>query len=151
MKILVLSDSHGDGDSIEQAFDREKPDEVIFLGDGIRDIEFFSYTFPKAYVSSVRGNCDFFSRINDEFTASFDGVNVFACHGHTYNVKSGVSYLAYTSKRRNSSLALYGHTHEPYCEIIDGVTVFNPGSIRNGRYGIISIKDGSFECLLKEL
>ena len=149
MKILVLSDSHGDTDSIEQAYKREIPDEVIFLGDGIRDIEFFSYTFPDAHVSSVRGNCDFFSRINDEFADSFGGVTVFACHGHAYNVKSGVSYLAYTSKRKNASLALYGHTHEPKCEITENVTLFNPGSIRNGRYGIIEIKDGKFECFLK--
>lgn len=151
MKILVLSDSHGDEDSIEQAYKREKPDEVIFLGDGLRDIELFSYTFPGAFVSSVRGNCDFFSHNTDEFCAFCGEVPVFACHGHAYNVKSGYSFLAYTAKKKGAVVALCGHTHEPFCGEIDGVTVLNPGSIRNERYGIISIDGGSFECSLKTL
>ena len=41
MDILVLSDSHGRRDMIEEAVHRQikKPDAVIFLGDGLRDME----------------------------------------------------------------------------------------------------------------
>jgi len=40
---------------------------------------------------------------------------------------------------------LFGHTHVQYYEIIDGITLFNPGAIKYGRsgskkgYGIINI------------
>ena len=151
MKILVISDSHGDNDSIEQAYARERPDEIIFLGDGLRDIEMFGYTFPGAKISSVRGNCDFFSRSADEFTLSYGGLTVFVCHGHAYGVKNGVSLLAYTAKKKGASIALFGHTHEPYLGECDGVTLLNPGSIRNERYGIITVTGNTFECALRSL
>ena len=40
MNILVISDSHGRRERIEEAVERQikKPDAIIFLGDGLRDI-----------------------------------------------------------------------------------------------------------------
>lgn len=149
MKILVLSDSHGDESVIEQAYEREKPDEVIFLGDGIRDIEFFSCAYPSARVSVVRGNCDFFARNGEEFVEKYGDVTVFACHGHAYGVKIGTANIVCTAKKKGASIALFGHTHDPFLGERENVTLFNPGSIRNERYGIINVENGSFECILK--
>ena len=39
MKLLVVSDIHGDYDALEQAYHAEKSvGAVLFLGDGIRDV-----------------------------------------------------------------------------------------------------------------
>ena len=38
MTLLVLSDSHGRPDLIEEAIRRVRPDGILFAGDGLRDL-----------------------------------------------------------------------------------------------------------------
>lgn len=38
-------------------------------------------------------------------------------------------------------IIIYGHSHEPYNEIIDGILFFNPGGAAN-TFGILTIEDG---------
>jgi len=58
MNILVISDSHGRRERIEEALARQikKPDAIIFLGDGLRDIT--SAEIGDIPVYAVSGNCD---------------------------------------------------------------------------------------------
>ena len=60
-KLLVLSDSHGARDAIKRILNKEQNnvDAVIFLGDGLRDLEQALAFFPHLRVYSVAGNCDF--------------------------------------------------------------------------------------------
>ena len=60
-KLLVLSDSHGARDAIKRILSKEQHnvDAVIFLGDGLRDLEQTLAGFPHLRVYSVAGNCDF--------------------------------------------------------------------------------------------
>ena len=37
MKILVFSDSHGNYDNLERAYEKEQPDVMLHLGDGEAD------------------------------------------------------------------------------------------------------------------
>ena len=54
-KLLVLSDSHGARDAIERILNKEQNnvDAVIFLGDGLRDLEQTLAFFPHLRVYSV--------------------------------------------------------------------------------------------------
>ena len=60
-KLLVLSDSHGARGAIERILNKEQNnvDAVIFLGDGLRDLEQALAFFPHLRVYSVAGNCDY--------------------------------------------------------------------------------------------
>ena len=60
-KLLVLSDSHGARDAIKRILNKEQNnvDAVIFLGDGLRDLEQALAFFPHLRVYSVAGNCDY--------------------------------------------------------------------------------------------
>lgn len=59
-KLLILSDSHGARDAIKRILNKEQNnvDAVIFLGDGLRDLEQALAFFPHLRVYSVAGNCD---------------------------------------------------------------------------------------------
>ena len=59
-KLLVLSDSHGARGAIERILNKEQNnvDAVIFLGDGLRDLEQTLAFFPHLRVYFVAGNCD---------------------------------------------------------------------------------------------
>ena len=129
-KIIVVSDSHGNGKGIDalRALVAEN-DLFVHLGDGMQDIRSLRAEFPEK-VYFCNGNCDFFSSYPAEGILEVEGVRIFYCHGHRYGVKSGLEELARCAKARDCDIALYGHTHEGKISEIDGVTLINPGTMR---------------------
>ena len=146
-KLLVLSDSHGGRDAIERILKAESKniDALIFLGDGLRDLELALTKYPRLRAYSVAGNCDYGALEPTDGLAAFDGVVIFYTHGHMYGVKYDLDTLADAAAARGADVALFGHTHRR--ELVRGVgtaaTVFNPGSLRDGgSYGVITIENG---------
>ena len=58
MKILVLSDSHGNIDNMIRAVERESPRAIFHLGDCWRDGQRLHQRFPGIPFEQVPGNCD---------------------------------------------------------------------------------------------
>ena len=112
MKLLVVSDVHGDLDALERAVDAEADaDAVIFLGDGLREAEDLQDMRPELKIYSVRGNCDYVSFAPPDGLAAFGGVLFYYTHGNLYNVKNELDTLADAARARGADAALYGHTH----------------------------------------
>lgn len=150
MKILVFSDSHGSLGNMYEAVERESPDRIVHLGDHFRDAEDLDLAFGGLDILYVPGNCDYAAQIPANLEIEVDGVRIFLTHGHLFGVKSGTQRLLLEAQRRGVPLALFGHTHQAFCEEIDGVTLFNPGCC--GRftsrpsYGVIETDHGQFTC-----
>ena len=91
MKVLVLSDSHGNIFNMIQAVEREAPRMVFHLGDCWRDGERLHDRFPELPFEQVYGNCDYFrgSREAEKLLCLGDK-RVLLCHGHTYGVKQSL-------------------------------------------------------------
>lgn len=146
MKIFVISDSHGDFDSLYKIFKKLStvPDLLIFLGDGIKEINDIASIFNIPLIA-VRGNNDMESNEPFERVEIIQNHRIFITHGHGYKIYKGKELLLSKVKENNCSIALFGHTHVQYLEKFDGITLFNPGAIkyaRNGSkrgYGIINI------------
>lgn len=153
MNALVFSDSHGRAHNMEDAIGRQisAPDAVIFLGDGLRDLD--RLDTGSAELHCVRGNCDTFAPFYDSEEELFilGGVKIFIAHGHRYSVKSGYSVIAEKAARRGADIVMFGHTHAPLSLVFDcgervGDTVlekplymFNPGSIAEGYFGTLTV------------
>ncbi len=152
-KLLIFSDSHGRLDNLLEVLERETGfDTVIHLGDIEGDEKRLESVLlrmrPLPAFLTVQGNCDTFSRAPVSRTAEWNGVKVFLTHGHRYMVNEHPDTLAFQAKQNGCSLALFGHIHKPVDLEINGVRVFNPGSISKPRqenhrpsYGIITIAD----------
>jgi len=153
LKILVMSDSHGNINNMFDAVDLESPDWVLHLGDNDRDCNDFELLYPDIVLRSVRGNCDRSSGEleTDEFV--LDGKRFLMTHGHLYGVKTGKSKIISAAKSRGVDVLLFGHTHIPYYALVDGMTVINPGSIGAGGkcYAVLELNDGVLESVLKIL
>ena len=75
-------------------------------------------------------------------------------HGHLYGVKSGYGLAIAHAISRGADILLFGHTHEPYLQRIEKgsevggrilereLYVFNPGSLRDGRFGTMTVVGG---------
>ncbi len=142
MRILVVSDTHGDAWSLHEAIKRQKTAEVVIhLGDGADETESIKYQFPEKMFLRVRGNNDWGSSLPLVNIAELEGKRIFYTHGHYHNVKYTL-YNFYTAAReQHADIALFGHTHEPMTTYENGIYIMNPGSLggMHGSYGIIDI------------
>lgn len=125
----------------------EKPDEIIHLGDHLRDAETLSFAFPDIPMSRVPGNCDGWTGVSDRLVLEREGVRILLAHGHQWRVKSGPDLAVAAARETGANILLYGHTHEAVCRREEGLWVMNPGTV-GGRYaratyGVIEIKDGA--------
>lgn len=147
MKVVVFSDSHGRKELVDRMLSKE-PDckEVVFLGDGMKDIEWVTEFYPEKKFTCVKGNNDWYFNVNKEAYKYFDGVTVFACHGDLYNVRTTLSELYKKAYSVNAGLALYGHTHvaKQTKDYSTGVTALNPGALCDGKYCVVDFSKGSF-------
>ena len=141
-KLIVIADSHGNLKGIESLRSLvAENDYIVHLGDGAGDMRALMREFPeKVYLCA--GNCDFFSPYPTEGVLDVEGVRIFYCHGHKYDVKSHLYALATKAKEKDCAIALYGHTHTALISEVNGVTLINPGSLRG------EIKNGGSYCYL---
>lgn len=144
MKIIVLSDSHGDTEALLNAVAVTGPDMILHLGDYESDCNVLRKSFPDITLYAVRGNCDVTSNeeiIKDIFVG---GKHIYMCHGHTYEVKMGLYSLINSGMANRADIVLFGHTHVPYYDIIEGMHIINPGTIgyAGKTYGVIEIRGG---------
>ena len=155
MKILVLSDSHGNLDGVKTALEKfgSNADYVVHCGDGTRgEARWLRDNCTRAKVVCARGNCDFFDDLNDTEYFEACGKKIMVTHGHLYNVKFGLMKLCYKAEEEGCDIVFYGHTHCAMDETIDGVRIINPGSC--GRYepvcAVVEI-DGKGNVLVNHL
>ncbi|MBR2330276.1 MAG: metallophosphoesterase family protein [Clostridia bacterium] len=101
--VLVISDTHGSRKGIDdmRALIAEN-DYLIHLGDGALDVRAEFSAYPnKVYFCA--GNCDYLSVLPTEGELQVEQVKILYCHGHTHVAK---------------------------IDVIDGITLVNPGSAR---------------------
>ena len=157
MKLLVMSDSHGNVARMRLAAGQVKPDAILHLGDKIADAAKLQQSLPGTEFHSVKGNCDFSDFGEIELFLTLGGVKIYMAHGHTLGAKSGVGALAARARGLGADLALYGHTHLAMIRHDLGLALMNPGQMLQhdkrlaASFGIVTIEAGKFNCTIEEL
>ena len=149
IKILVLSDSHGNIANMLQAVEREVPNMILHLGDCWRDAEQLHDRFPAIPFYQVPGNCDFRSLEAEEQLIMIEGKRALICHGHTYGVKQSLMRAGFRSEELDLDLFLFGHTHRPMVDRRGRTFFLNPGSIGDYSrpfYGIVTVENGKLDA-----
>ena len=149
MKILVISDTHGDIENAEKLIRRSNGiNLIIHLGDYFRDAQRLSDMFPEIPFEYIYGNSDFMiGDIPAEKSLEYCGKKIFITHGHRYSVKWDYDKLSKKAEEMNVDLLLFGHTH--VADLIKNGKYYlvNPGSISDPRddtnesYAIIEIEE----------
>lgn len=140
MRVLVVSDVHGRTAPLERLLDLHPKGDVIFLGDGLREVEAVAAAHPERRFFMVPGNCDWSADLPAVGVENFGGKRFFFTHGHRYGVKSDLLRLELAARKRQAQVALFGHTHAPYEAYAEGLYLLNPGSLGyDDRYGYVDI------------
>ena len=171
MKWMIASDLHGSyyyAQQLQQAFEREQADRLLFLGDLLyhgprndlpRDyapkqvIPLLNSLAPK--LLCVRGNCDaevdqmvLDFPIMADYAVLTEGERlIYATHGHVYNT-------AHLPPLQPGDILLHGHTHIPVWEVFGTDNLYlNPGSVslpkENSPHSYLTLEGRKF--LWKEL
>ncbi len=141
MKIVVVSDNHGDRAILEQIY-LDNLDATYFyhLGDSC---------LPKEYLSHylcVKGNNDYID-LPKEIDIQYSFGTVHLEHGDRIDYFNFEKYVA----SKNCDFFFFGHRHRKLYKKIGNTHVFNPGSTnlpRDDRYGsylILNIEDNKLE------
>ncbi|MFC4078430.1 metallophosphoesterase family protein [Salinithrix halophila] len=128
MRILIISDSHGEARLLREIVDRVNADHVIHCGDFTTDRN----ELPNVPMTVVRGNCDW-EEVPEEDLWQVGQARFFVTHGHRYQVKSTLLPMRYRAEEAGAQIACFGHSHFPVCEQDGPILLINPGSISSPR------------------
>ena len=152
MKILLISDTHGVLDRIYEVHRKHTDiDTIIHLGDHADDAISIDKRLDKT-VHYVLGNCDG-AATKEESSKILNTPygKLLLTHGHADGVNYDITNLFYRAKELDCKAALFGHTHVPYNEELEGIKLVNPGSLTrpkdgsDGSYAIIEITENSMD------
>ncbi len=144
MKILLLSDSHGNIYSIHRAIDKNMDaDIIIHLGDCIKDILGVRDQYPDKRFEFVAGNNDWASESIREKVLDVGDIKIMLTHGHIYNVKFSYGSLISKARSIGADAVFFGHTHRTEELYDEGLLLLNPGSI-----GLSALADRPTYCIV---
>lgn len=132
MRILVVSDSHGDTATLNRLVGMyPQMDLYLHAGDSESD-----EAMLRPFIS-VRGNCDRYHDFNDFFLIPTPYGNLYIQHKpHFFNPTTAISDV---------KIFVHGHTHIRRKESLNGVMYINPGAISyardcfEGSYAVVTI------------
>ena len=129
---------------------RERPDEILHLGDCLRDAQTLSYALPEIPVTMVPGNCDGWTEMPDQLVLERSGVRLLLAHGHQWRVKFGPALALAVARDAGADILLYGHTHQAVCQQEGALWVMNPGTVGGvgapASYGLVELGVGAPVC-----
>lgn len=130
MKILVISDTHYNTETMEQVIRRHVDvDSVIHCGDSELDAAYFD----GSSVQVVRGNCDFDTHFPEEVVITIENEKILVVHGHKQRVKTTLLPLIYRAQEVQATIVCFGHSHLLGAELNNGILFVNPGSLHMPR------------------
>ncbi len=157
MRVGVLSDSHGDVEQAVRAVEEMgKIDLLVHAGDYYRDALCLADRFGLE-VKAVVGNCDRGEKGPVEELFELVGRKVYLTHGHIYGVKQGLLRLHYRAREVGADIVIFGHTHIPGKEDVDGILFLNPGSVvwsrlgGKGSYAVLQVDETGCDAAIFEL
>jgi putative phosphoesterase len=153
MKVLVVSDSHGQDLYVAKALDREWPiDAMLHLGDSQEDQDEFACILAGEDVPlyMVRGNCDYDPSYPLSRIVELAGHRILMVHGHLCSVSAGTKDLVENALGNACDIAIFGHTHKPVIDDSEpDLLILNPGSItyprqagRKKSYIVLELEEG---------
>lgn len=143
MKLFIISDTHGKLDKVYEIYERLTAiDLIVHLGDLTQDAKEIEKTLG-VDVLSVKGNMDGSYNSTDHHILETECGKLFLAHGHMENVKSNYQNMYYRAMEAGCVAALFGHTHIPVFDQVNGIYLINPGSLSlpadgtQGSYAIV--------------
>ncbi|TGB04133.1 metallophosphoesterase [Halobacillus salinus] len=127
-KVLIISDSHGLTDEVEEIKSRHRGEVEAMIHCGDSELPYDAPELEGYYYA--KGNCDFEPEMVDDQVVTVGELTIYATHGHLYQIKSTLMPLSYRAEEVSAKVACFGHSHIAGAEKVNDKLFINPGSIR---------------------
>jgi putative phosphoesterase len=154
MKVGILADTHIRKERSLPALvweELEEVDAILHAGDLVT-MSLLDDLAVLAPVIAVRGNCDWgVDDLPAKAITSLGNLTVGLTHGYLGPGKSTPERALNTFAQEQVDIIIFGHSHIPYKQFVNGILLFNPGSPTEKRgqthhsLGIMTIEDGFFD------
>ncbi len=151
MKILIVSDIHGDVDAFQQIVKNEPADHIVSLGDSECSVQAL-----KQVDTIIHGNA-----LMDVGQAvavrSFKALKVVMTHGHLAQVNQGDEGLIKLLQEHQAHLIMHGHTHlarfihQPPYYFLNPGAIFGPRGSWPSSYALLTVSAATFTVTFKSL
>ncbi|HJA73944.1 MAG TPA: YfcE family phosphodiesterase [Candidatus Limosilactobacillus faecipullorum] len=152
MKVLLVSDNHGDAQILQTIHDHfeGKVDAFFHCGDS----NLPSNDPVMAPYQTVIGNTDWGFTYPSIVQKEFPAGKVVITHGHKYQVNTSLTPLLMLAREKQALIMGFGHTHQLGCEVVKGTLFINPGSISQprgeytrlgGTFATVEVTSNTFE------
>lgn len=147
MKIGVVSDTHGRPLPQQLLKEFATVDLIVHAGD-LCDWDNYKQLSNLAEVQAVAGNMDgeeIRKKLPSKLILECEGVRIGVFHGDG-PPKTLLQHVQHEFESEHLDVVIFGHSHEPFNEMIDGILFFNPGSPNDEifapycSYGLLQIK-----------
>jgi putative phosphoesterase len=149
MKIIAVSDTHSESLPAELLEAVRKADLVVHVGD-FTEISVYEEFRKLKDIRAVYGNVDgaeLRKILPRQMVIHCEGVAIGLVHGE--GAPLGLAERVKASfKNEKVQAIVFGHSHAPMNEVVDGILLFNPGSPTDmirppyRSYGVLEVKDG---------
>lgn len=145
MKIVVVSDNHGDTYYMEEMLFIHSEDTDAWFHCGDSELPEDHSLFQN--YQTVEGNMDFAKQLKLSRLEEIQGETFLIAHGHKHKVKQSYRLLKEEAEKAGCRFVFYGHTHIAKVEKDEGIYFVNPGSLtqprdRNkGTYLVLTINE----------
>jgi putative phosphoesterase len=128
-------------------------DLIVHCGDMVdaMAIPLFEAMAPLQAVAGNNDPAQLHRRFGKRKILEIGSVRIGVVHGHDGKGRSTLARAQNSFKDDRVDAILFGHSHVPYCEVHEGVLLFNPGSPTDRRrqrefsYGILRLAGGIIE------
>ena len=137
IKILVVSDSHGNMANVRKAVEKEVPFDILVHCGDLEGSPDTLRSMGEFQVMAVRGNCDYNADLKPDETFKAGFYTIWVTHGDRYRVKyeEKLTSLDAAAKERRADIVLFGHSH--FAEIVrdedNNILMLNPGTVMGSR------------------
>lgn len=131
MKVIVVSDNHGDTYYLEEILSIHAEDTDAWFHCGDSELPEEHPLFQR--YQTVKGNMDFANKLKLTRLEEIHGEKFLIAHGHKHDVKRSYDELKKEARSVGSRFVFYGHTHIAKVEEEGGVFFINPGSLTQPR------------------
>ncbi|WP_423188773.1 metallophosphoesterase family protein [Alkalibacterium sp. f15] len=131
MKLVVVSDNHGNTHYMEEIYSIHQPDTAEWIHCGDSEL-MEDHPLWQTY-KTVLGNMDITDKYKVSRVEQVGEFRYLLVHGHKHGVKRSYDQLAELAKTSDVKVVFYGHTHIPKVEKKEGIVFINPGSIAQPR------------------
>lgn len=156
-RIVVVADTHlpkfGKEFPLVLINELKKADCIIHAGD-LSTVDVYDQLSEYAFVYAVYGNVDdekVLNKLDDQLVIQIEDVKIGITHGHGEG-KTTLKRVIDRFKDDDVDLVIFGHSHIPLLQEINGRWYFNPGSPTNKRkqkdysFGLLMINEQEFLC-----